>query len=251
MKALLFSLLLLPQFVQAEGLDKRGEKYVDKIIKCTRKTIDQRRGGTQSVEIAYRYLTEAKFEKDSDRLKQLYKECKKERKSHKRRRQPWPEIFKAHLEVNTQSDPDVGNLIGSFIRPWGVCKAGGVDLLVGAGLSLGVGMKAGKCRGSNGKKYIAVVPEFMFGIGIGAHAGMSFNRWHFNMRRYFAIKSGGLNANTGMFFSISKPVIDEGTGESYGVGLGLHMYGQLGRGMRLIPLGTDEDYLRKKLFKTN
>jgi hypothetical protein len=249
MKAVLFSLLLLPQFVQAQNLDKRGEKYVDKIMKCARKTVDQRRGGTKSVEIAYRYLTEARYEKDSDRLKQLYKECKRERKSLKRNRIAWDELYKTHSELRSQSDQEISFLVDNYIRPWAECKAGGMDFLIGAGITLGAGLKVGKCRGSNGKKYIAVVPEGMFGLGLGAHVGVSTDEWYFNMRRYFNVKSRTISGNVGIVLSLSMPMMGDEERRSYGVGLGYHFYGSKGRGARIIPLGTDEEYLRKKLFK--
>jgi len=258
LKALFVSaVLLISANAQAE-LSKRDKKlqarYTDRVLKCTRKAVDQKRGGLASLEFAKTYLEKAQATKnDVKGLKTLYKTCNKERKDLERQRDvTWTEI-QTELENTVTDNKAVQQILKTFTHPYVSCKLAGANVNVGVGLVIGVGMRVASCKATNGKRFFGIAPEGELGIGGGLHTLVGSNSFGYYLHDEYYNDSNIQPYDDDLYLTAGIGVAGagaiQGNGDDYGVGFGLMFTGRSGVNFKIIPRTNDFAKLRTALLK--
>jgi hypothetical protein len=258
LKSLVAAAIVLASANAHANLSERDMKlqarYTDRVLKCARKAVDQKRGGLFSIELASKYLTKAQEIKgDVKGLKALYKACNDERLDLDRQKDvTWGEL-QAEVENTVTDNKAVQSILKTFTHPYVKCNLAGANVNVGVGIAIGVGMKVASCKATNGKRFFGIAPETEFGIGGGFHALVGSNTFGYylhdvyyrdnNVQRFNSnvmITAGIGPAGAGEF---------EGDDEGFGLGIGLMFTGRTGINFKIIPRTNDFDALRAALLK--
>lgn len=150
--------------VQANA-ERKAEKSLGKILKCTRKIVEQNRGGDNGLKFAGRVLEDASIEKNNpEALKNISRVCnkfkRKQVKSSFIDRKSIDEKIGA-LEVSESTK----EILKPFNTPYYECKFRNVEAHIAIGIGVGAGLGAAKCEGTNGRRYILLIPQLNFNMG--------------------------------------------------------------------------------------
>ena len=90
---------------------KKVKRYQKKIVTCALKTVEQRRGGTASLDKAVEMLGLIKEVKAPKELKALAKRCKKERKAAKKEKLTPTQMRTAWDQENSNVPADIKKIV--------------------------------------------------------------------------------------------------------------------------------------------
>ncbi len=233
---------------------KLQARYTDRVLKCTRKAVDQKRGGLVAIEFAKTYLEKAQAtQNDVKGLKALYKACNKERKDLARQKDvTWGEL-QAEVENTVTDNQAVLSILKTFTHPYVKCSLAGANVNVGVGIVVGVGMRVASCKATNGKRFFGIAPEGELGIGGGLHALVGSNQFGYYLHDEYYNDSNiqpyddDLYLTAGIGPAAAGAI--RGNGDDFGVGFGLMFTGRSGVNFKIIPRTNDFDNLRRALLK--
>lgn len=255
---LIVSILMASANANAE-LSKREVKlqarYINRVLKCARKAIDQKRGGLEAVKFAATYLNDAQVKKDDIKaLKDLYKTCNKERKEMEKQKDvTWGE-FHSEVENTIEEGTPVQNILRSFTHPYIKCSLAGANLNIGVGLVIGAGLKVASCKATNGKRFYGIAPEGELGIGGGFNALVGSNQFSYYLHDDYYRDSNIQSYDDDLYLTVGLGLsmggaLAGGNGEDVGVGVGLMFTGRSGTNFKFIPRTNDFSSLRRQLLQ--
>ncbi len=233
---------------------KKQTKYINKLLKCTRGSVEQKRGGLESISFSANYLRLAKENKENiSELKKLQKECNKKRKKIARQNDvSWDEI---QNEIQARFDKKTfqNEILSRFADPYAKCKLKGANLNFGLGFVIGAGVKVTSCKATNGKRFFGIAPELEFGVGGGLHLLGTSNHigYYIHTKRgrenFIHLYEGELTGTIGLGIAAEGEIQGEGSG--LGIGVGLMITSRSGLNFKMIPRKNDFSFHRNLILK--
>ena len=204
--------------------EKQADKSLNKILKCTRKIVEQNRGGDEGLKFAANALENASTEKNNpEALKNIKKVCYKFKRHNKKNKKIDRKSISEKIK-NLDISENTKEILKPFNRPYYECKFRNIEAQIAIGIGVGAGLGAAKCEGTNGRRYILLIPQASFNMGFiagvfsrGAEIGDD------NRLIGLASDDGYLAAGyfLGGIFDASAELDQIGTGVGLGAALGL------------------------------
>lgn len=167
MKLISLGLVLTMTFSGPTFADEssKAEKSLKKILKCTRSIIEKNRGGDDGIKFAAKVIGNSSTEKNNvEALKNISKVCRSFKRHNKKR----TNINRKDLssKINALEVSEVTkSILKPFNNPYYDCKFRNIEAHIAAGIGVGVGLGAAKCAGTNGRRYILLIPQASFNMG--------------------------------------------------------------------------------------
>lgn len=163
MKAIIFGLVLAMTTLTTNSY--ASERSLKKILKCTRNIVEKHRGGDEGIQFVGNVIENAGIEKNNeDALKSIHKVCRSFKKHHKKS----AFIDRKYLDEKI-SNLNVSDATKSILKPFNTpyydCKFRNIEAQIAIGIGVGVGLGAAKCAGTNGRRYILLIPQVSFNMG--------------------------------------------------------------------------------------
>ena len=256
MKLILTGLLLVGTIsTQASEKDfnkKNQHKYSNRILKCIRKTINQKRGGIESARVALKYLTELKTNySNNSKLEEIAKSCKEERRGLEKQKEVYWKDIESELVAATKNQITERTILRGFIYPKATCILKGANVNIALGGKIGVGLRISSCLESNGKRYDGLLPEGELGYGYGGNfltgskTVFSYYPRQALIGTYqsYTVRTGGSGLVQAKDEQQAENVIDKGIGFSYGRSK------RAAPNFIVTPIRNDFSKIKEKLFQ--
>ncbi len=155
---------------KAAADEKDRETYSVKIIKCARKIVRSKRGGEYGVEVAAQYLNLLTQKiTDVEALEDLADSCKKNMAKLTESETTRDAQIERLKQIAPNYPAKVIQMVHDFARPLVACKRGGLQVGGGAIFGISLGLQAGYCHSSDGRRWVDLTPEVGAGGAVGAH----------------------------------------------------------------------------------
>ncbi len=138
------------------------EESLSKVLNCSRKIVEEFRGGDQGIKFVGKLLDDIREDKvgELEPIK-LAQSCQEFQNSFRK-----SIAINREAVENTIENLEVSNatkeLIKPFNRPYFDCQFTNIEKAIASGLGIRQGLGASKCEGSNGRSYIFLIPKEQF-----------------------------------------------------------------------------------------
>lgn len=191
----LLSITLLSFMNMALAADANLQKVQVDYLKCIRSMSELKIDPEFTVDQSFYHIKTLLNERDnSSELQKAVTLCQKDlmqfKKDHfkfsgkkfKSRREFFVDAIETDVYTNGQDlDKRAFKILSSFARPKiSVCKVAGVEAQAAVGVGLGAGLSTGVCHSTNARKYLVVIPQGGYTVGLGAYVGFKYGEMEFS-----------------------------------------------------------------------